>query len=233
MPKIDEEEAKRLAYLFGEIGPKSKKNVQTNRIAKRLKFLRRFHKPQSRYDVALEMDQLRKDERVPTPTAYRNINSLSKSGFLEKHNHRPQTRGESEQDVGTYEISVKGRIAEAICSYHLYYQKGTSEQEKNRLAALIKKFESDRHWNVVIDFLKWHADRNADLSSIRIDWRYVFLIAALRSFERERQGVQIEDDEMEEFLQLARDFFLELDERNWNEEQNSADSVGSNNFWAN
>ena len=179
------------------------------------------------------MERLSKKERIPTPTVYRNINSLVNAGFLTEHDHRPRTRGESEYHVEMYEISIKGRIAEAICSYLLYYHEKTSDQEKRACEEIIKNFESDRDWYMILDSLKWHANRNADLSSIRIDWKYIFLTAALWSFEREERGEKIEDEKIEEFLQLARDFFLELDERKWNEQQRSTDSGEDDNLKVN
>jgi DNA-binding MarR family transcriptional regulator len=179
------------------------------------------------------MQRLSKAERIPTPTVYRNLNSLVDAGFLDKHDHRPQARGESEHHVEVYEISIKGRIAEAICSYLLYYHEKTPQQDKKAYEGIIKKFESDRDWYMILDSLKWHANRNADLSSIRLDWKYIFITAALWSFEREEQGEKIKDEKIEEFLKLAHDFFYQLDERERDEQQGSTDSGEGDNFKVN
>jgi hypothetical protein len=119
-----------------------------------------------------------------------------------------------------YEISVKGRIAQDICNYLLYYEE-TLKLEKKALEKRIEKFESNRNWYMIIGSLRWHANRNADLTSIRIDWRYIFLTAALWYLERQEQGEEIEDKEIEEFLELAHEYFFDLDEKHWKEEHSN------------
>jgi len=164
--QLSVEEARSLSRVFGEID--RQKSV----------LLLLFHKPNSRWGIMPMIKKLPKTYRVPTASLYRKVNELYDSSFLKLLNTE---RGRAGIAVSYYGLSLKGYLAACIYAYVLFLDAKTSAsvKEQTGLDKLVKNLESTPGWSLFIDFLRWHKDRNIDLSNVKIDIAYFSLTLTL------------------------------------------------------
>jgi hypothetical protein len=168
MLSVSLEEAQSVARVFGEI---------RQRITM---LLTAFQPAATKYEA---MKTLQKDE-IPYPRAslYRDVDRLNEAGFLQVVDEKRFVRGSLDNPMLVYGISIKGRIAAMIHCYILSSDPKTRLKERNRAKAYLK-FSGLQEFPLLVDLLKWHREREIDLSRARIDMVYLVFTLLLAAGE--------------------------------------------------
>ena len=173
MVQLNLEEARSLARVFGEFD--KKKAI----------ILMFFVKPGSKWEVKNKITKLPKYYRVPESSLYRLVEELATRGFLQivKGSAR---RGRGGMMVHDYELTMKGIVAAGINLYTLFLDSKIPVSLKEHLdeERLVQTLESNPSWPFYLEFLRWHSDRNIDLSQVKVDIGYVGSILSLVMLER-------------------------------------------------
>jgi hypothetical protein len=161
MAKLTLNEARNLCRVFGEADPY------------RAVLLLLFMQTTSKWDLRRKMRMFPKNYRVPQATLYRRVNELSENFYLDMISTK---RGRAGGPVNYYRLSLKGLLAAGIYGYALFLDSDIpiSVREKAKVERWIRIFESSLGpaYDLYISFLRWHRERNVDLSKARVDMPY-------------------------------------------------------------
>ena len=176
MIQLDLEEARSLARVFGKLDKK------------KVIILMFFVKPGTKWHVNNEIMKLPKFYRVPESSLYRLVDDMVAQGFLQTVKGSAR-RGRGGMMVHDYELTMKGIVAVGINMYALILDPKTPTNLKERLdtQSLAKNLESNTAWPFYIEFLRWHRDRNIDLSHVKVDFAYVGSVISLTMLEHPEQ----------------------------------------------
>jgi len=176
MARLSLEEASDLAKVFGEVN--RRKTVA----------LLLFDQPRSKYDALTKrMKDFPKAYRISRATFYRKVDELLGSFFLQPVNKREFRKGSLRETVYYYRLSLKGFLAAYIYLYVLFLDSKTPDGLKESVEKELAKFESSPGWSFMIGFLKWHKDRNVDLSHAKLDVAYFSLTLLLSMLDTPKE----------------------------------------------
>jgi hypothetical protein len=172
MATLTLEEARELAKTFGELD-------QYDAI-----LLLFFVHTTNKWDLIDTVEKLPKSYRIPQATLYRRVKSLYGRHFLDLVSSRT---GRAGMAVESYRLSLKGLLACGIVAYETFLDPTipATIKEKTQAEQLAQELESSAGpgWALYLDLLKWHRERQIDLSKAKVDMLYFGFSLALSMFD--------------------------------------------------
>jgi hypothetical protein len=133
------------------------------------------------------MKEFPKTVRTPTSSLYRQVAELRKAHFLHVLGERRFERGALRWDVETYGLTYKGTLAAAIYGYVLYHEPAVPISHRERYQESVERVESSPIWSSLVNWLRWHKEREIDLSRAKVDLAYFNLTNLLVMMEHPSQ----------------------------------------------